>query len=147
MYILQIPGYSSYYKNQDKWRGGGVGLYIKKYNKTQGTTRRRTRRNYRIYVGRVSREEQKQQLSCRCFLSTSPWRQKKLMRIQKVDTILSAITTTWNKTIAVVGDTNIGYNKPSAVLQLYKEVIDTYNLKQHVKKANLSRCQNHRLHC
>ena len=29
MYILQIPGYSSYYKNQDKWRGGGVGMYIK----------------------------------------------------------------------------------------------------------------------
>ena len=29
MYILQIPGYSSYYKNQDEWRGGGVGMYIK----------------------------------------------------------------------------------------------------------------------
>ena len=51
------------------------------------------------------------------------------MRIQKLDTILSAITTIWNKTIVIVGDTNIGYNKPSAVLQLYKEVIDTYNLK------------------
>ena len=101
----------------------------KRYNKTQGTTRLRTRQNYRVHVGRVSRQEQK--LPCRCFLPTSPWR---LIWIEKLDTIPSAITTTWNKTIVIAGDTNIDYNKPSAVLELlYKEVLDTYK-KQHVKK-------------
>ena len=34
----------------------------------------------------------------------------------------------------IAGDTNIDYNKPSTVLETYKEVLDTYNLKQHVKK-------------
>ena len=59
---------------------------------------------------------------------------EKLIWIQILDTILSAITTTWNKTIVIAGDTNIDYNKPSTVLETYKEVLDTYNLKQHVKK-------------
>ena len=82
----------------------------------------------------MSREEQKQKLPCRCFLPTSPEDKEKLIWIQKLDTILSAITTTWNKTIVIAGDTNIDYNKPSTVLETYKEVLDTYNLKQHVKK-------------
>ena len=50
--------------------------------------------------------------------------------IQKLDTTLSTVTTTWNKTITITGDTNIVYNKPSTVLENYEEVIDTYNLKQ-----------------
>ena len=41
----------------------------------------------------------------------------KLIQIQKLDTILSAITTTWSKTIVIAGDTNIGYNKPSTVIE------------------------------
>ena len=38
------------------------------------------------------------------------------------------------KPIVIAGDSNIDYNKPSTVLETYKEVLDTYNLKQHVKK-------------
>ena len=68
------------------------------------------------------------------FYQPRPEDKEKLIWIQKLDTILSAITTTWNKTIVIAGDTNIDYNKPSTVLETYKEVLDTYNLKQHVKK-------------
>ena len=52
----------------------------------------------------------------------------------KLDTILSAITAIWDKTIVIAGDTNIDYNKSSAVLETYKEELDTYNLKHYVKK-------------
>ena len=49
-----------------------VVLECKKYNKIQGTARlKQTRRNYRTYVDRVSREEQKQKLPSKCFLPTS----------------------------------------------------------------------------
>ena len=34
----------------------------------------------------------------------------------------------------IAGDTNIDYNKPSTVLETYKEVLDTYNLKKRVKR-------------
>ena len=40
----------------------------------------------------------------------------------------------WSKTIVIAGNTNTDYNKLSTVLETYKEVLDTYNLKQHVKK-------------
>ena len=68
------------------------------------------------------------------FYQPRPDYKEKLIWIQKLNTILSAIITTWNKTIVIAGDTNIDYNKPSTVLETYKEVLDTYNLKQHVKK-------------
>ena len=55
----------------------------------------------------------------------------------KLDTILSAVTAIWDKTIAIAGDTNIDYNKSSAVLETYKEELDTYNLKHYVKKPIL----------
>ena len=71
---------------------------------------------------------------------------EKLIWIEKLDTILSAITATWNKTIVIAGDTNIDYKKPSTVLETYKEVLDTY-FKTTRKKANSSRRQNHRSHC
>ena len=32
----------------------------------------------------------------------------------------------------MTGDTNIDYLKPSVALKRYKEVIETYNLKQHI---------------
>ena len=64
---------------------------------------------------------------------------EKLIWIQKLDAILSAITATWNKTIIIAGDTNTDYNKPTTVLETYKEVLDMYNLKQHVKKPT---CRN-----
>ena len=70
------------------------------------------------------------------FYQPRPEDKEKLIWIQKLDTILSAITTTWNKTIAITGDTNIDYNKPSTVLKTDKEVLDTCKLKQHVKKPS-----------
>ena len=68
------------------------------------------------------------------FYQPCPEDKEKLIGIKKLGTILSAITATWNKTIAIAGDTNIDYNKPSIVLETCEEVLDTYNLKQHVKK-------------
>ena len=110
---VQIPGYSFRYKNRDEWRGGSVGVYIKD----------------------TIKYKERQDLSKLDEGIEHMWieDQEKLMWNQKLDTIISAITATWNKTIVIAGDTNIGYNKPSAVFETYKEVHDTYNLKQHVK--------------
>ena len=110
---VQIPGHSFCYKNRDEQRGGGVGMYIKD----------------------TIKHKERQDLSKLDEVIEHMWieDQEKLIWNQKLDTIISAITTTWNKTIVIAGDTNIGYNEPSAVFETYKEVHDTYNLKQHVK--------------
>ena len=57
---------------------------------------------------------------------------EKLIWIEKLDTLLSIVNSTWNKIIIITGDTNIDYLKPSVALKRYKEVIETYNLKQHI---------------
>ena len=68
------------------------------------------------------------------FYQPRPEDKEKLIWIQTLDAILSAITTTWNKTIVITGNTNIDYNKRSTVLETYKEAPDTYKLKPHIKK-------------
>ena len=68
------------------------------------------------------------------FYQPRPIDKEKLTLVQNLDTILSAITTNWNKTIAIAGETNVDYNKPSTVLETYKEALDAYNLKQYIKK-------------
>ena len=45
---------------------------------------------------------------------------------------LNYVNSTWNKTIIITGDTNVHYLKPSVALKRYKEVIETYKLKQHI---------------
>ena len=131
----QTPGNSICYKNRDERRGGGVGMYINdtiKYKERQDLSKidetiehmwiqcHRKNKNKKYLVG--------------VFYQSCPEDKEKLIWIQKLDTILSAITTTWSKTIAITGDTHIDYNNPSTALETYKEVLDIYNLKQHVKK-------------
>ena len=57
---------------------------------------------------------------------------EKLIWIVKLDPLLSIVNSTWNKTITITGDTNVDQLKPSVALKGYKEVIETYNLKQYV---------------
>ena len=57
---------------------------------------------------------------------------EKLIWIEKLNTFLSIVNTTWNKTILKTGDMIISYLEPSVALKRYKEVIETYNLKQDI---------------
>ena len=69
----------------------------------------------------------------------------KSKQTQAIYSMLSAITTTWSKTIVIAGDTNIDYNKPSTVLETNKEVLDTYTQKSTQKsqliKVNTQKSQ------
>ena len=42
---------------------------------------------------------------------------EKLIWIEKLDTVLSIVKSSWNKTIIITGDTNIDYLKPSVALK------------------------------
>ena len=46
--------------------------------------------------------------------------------------LLFVVNSTLNRTIIITGDTNIDYLKPSVALKRNKEVIETYNLQQHI---------------
>ena len=66
------------------------------------------------------------------FYQPSSDEKEKLIWIEKLDTLLSIVNSTWNKTIIITGDTNIDYLKPSVALKRYKEVNETCNLKEHI---------------
>ena len=68
------------------------------------------------------------------FYQLRPEGHRKLKWIHKLDTILPTVKTTRSKTIIIAEYTNIDYKKSSTFLEIYKEVIDTCNLKQHVTK-------------
>ena len=133
---VQMPGYSFCYNVH------------KTCNKIQGTTRlKQTRWNYRIYVDRVSKEEQKQKLPFRCFLTTSPWRQRKI----NMDSKARYDIFTYNNNLEQNHRSYWRYH-----YWLQKTINCTWNtkvsawhvqLKTTLKQANSSQCQNHRSHC
>ena len=85
-----------------------VGLYIKntkKYKKRQDISKLdETIEHMWIEFQGTSRNKN---YLVNVFWQPSPEDKEKLRWIQKLDTILSTVTMTWNKTIIISGDTNI----------------------------------------
>ena len=109
--------YSFCYKNRDERRGGGIGIYIKdtiKYKERQNLSK--LDETIEHNVDRVSREEQKKNYLVGVFYQPRSEDKEILIWSQKLGTIPSAITATWNKTIVIDEDTKIDYSKPSTVL-------------------------------
>ena len=130
---LQIPGYKFSYKNRNERIGGGVGLYIKNsieykvhhdFNEIDECIKL-------LWIECKGKKCNKSYLVAALYQPSSDEKEK-LIWIEKLDMLLSAVNSTWNKTIIITGDTNIDYLKPSVALKRYKEVIETYNLKQHI---------------
>ena len=79
------------------------------------------------------------------FYQPRPEDKEKLEYIQKLDTILSIVTTTLSKTVIITGHTRIDYNKLSTVLESYNiaeffalkcfEMDELYNIRENIKKA------------
>ena len=130
---LQIPGYKFSYKSRNDRIGGGVGSYIKNsleykvhhdFNKIDEFIKL-------LSIECKGKKCNKSYLVAALYQPSSDEKEKPIW-IEKLDMLLSAVNSTWNKTIIITGDTNIDYLKPSVALKRYKEVIETYNLKQHV---------------
>ena len=108
---VQIPGCNFCYRNQDERHGGSVGLYIKytvKYKERQDLSKLDESFEH---VWRENRGTNKIKIYRVCvFYEPTPEEKEKIKWIQKLDAILS-IVTTWNKNIIVCGDTNIDHKK------------------------------------
>ena len=51
-----------------------------------------------------------------------------------MDAVLSSIKSTWDSSIILTGDTNIDLLSSSAALDMYEQMLDTYQLSCHVTK-------------
>ena len=130
---VQILGYKFSYKNRNERRGGGVGLYLKDSIE------------YKVHHDLNKIDESIEHLWIECkgnnctksYLVAASYQpssgeKEKFVWIEKLDMLLSVVNSTWNKTIIITGDANIHYFKPSVAFKRYKEVIETYNLEQHI---------------
>ena len=119
---IQIPGYKLSYKHRNERRRGDVSLYdLNKIDKSI---------EY-LQIECKGNNFNKSYLVAALYQPSSDEKEK-LIWIEKLDTLLSIVNSTWNKTIIITGDTNIDCLKPLFALKQYKEVIETYNLKQHI---------------
>ena len=77
-------------------------------------------------------------ISSACLISIfdqSSLENKKCEWIEKLDSILSMIKSTWNGTFIITGDSNIDLLASTKILKRYIEVLETYDLNNHIKKA------------
>ena len=60
---------------------------------------------------------------------------KKLEQIEKLDSVLSIVKSTWNGTFMITGDSNIDLLASTEIPKRYTEVLETYDLNSHITKA------------
>ena len=59
---------------------------------------------------------------------------KKIEWIEKIDSVLSSIKSTWDSTIILTGDTNIDLLSSSMTRDMYERMLHTYQLSCHITK-------------
>ena len=60
---------------------------------------------------------------------------KKLEWLEKLDSVLSIVKSTWKGTVRITGDSNIDLLASTEIQKRYIEVLETYDLNNHISKA------------
>ena len=69
------------------------------------------------------------------FYQPSSENNKKLEWIEKLDSVLSIVKSTWNGKVRITGDSNIDLLASTEIQKRYNEVLETYDLNNHISKA------------
>ena len=69
------------------------------------------------------------------FYQPSSENNKKLEWLEKLDSVLSIVKSTWNGTVRITGDSNIDLLASTEIQKRYIEVLETYDLNNHISKA------------
>ena len=69
------------------------------------------------------------------FYQPSSENNKKLEWIEKLDSVLSIVKSNWNGNIMITGDSNIDLLASTEIQKRYIEVLETYDLNNHISKA------------
>ena len=127
---MQLPGNKFTYENRNERKG--VELYIKDSKEHKVVMTSTKLMKLRHMWAECKGNNCNKSYLIEVLHQLSPDEREKLIWREKLDTILSAITSTWNKTIIITGDTNIEYIKSSVAFTQYKVIFQTYYLKQHI---------------
>ena len=130
---VNIPGYKVEFVNRPNKRGGGVGLYIKEnlQFKVRSDINRHDTTIEHLWI-EVKNSRKVSFLVGVCYQPSSVPADKELW-IDKMDLLLSHITTSWEGAIIITGDTNINTrNNNSQVTTRYIQTLNNHGLQQHI---------------
>ena len=131
---VNIQGYQFEFVNRPNKRGGGVGLYIKEalqYKVRKDIGRKDTTIEH-LWIEVKNAKKHCSFLVGVCYQPSSLAADKEVW-IDKLDHLLSHITTTWTGAVILTGDMNININnKNSPVTARYLETLTNHGLLQHV---------------
>ena len=130
---VEIPGYDCGFRNRVHNKGGGVGYYVKtgidfKERKdladidnsieNQWIEVKGKNRQANVLIGTIYQPSSK---------TTD-----KIDWLHKFDSVLSQVILSHDGPIVITGDFNINLLKTTTVSDTFNEILDTYNLKQHI---------------
>ncbi|XP_028409262.1 uncharacterized protein LOC114531856 [Dendronephthya gigantea] len=132
---VSIPGYVNVFRNRDRIRGGGVGIYLRdhiNFKRRQDIEKLQPEmehiwleipgrnKNSKLLLGVVYRSEK--------ILSRQIW-------LDGFKSILSYLAAQWDGLLLITGDTNVDLlNSSSPLTKQYLEILDMHNLQQMVTK-------------
>ena len=124
--FTRLPGYEFTYRNRDEKRGGGVGIYIR--DTIEFMIRNDiSKLDESIEHLWVEIQGRKKNSACLIgvFYQPSSENTKKLEWIEKLDSVLSIVKSTYNGTVKITGDSNIGLLASTEILKRYIEVLES----------------------
>ena len=124
------------YRDRDEKRGGGVGVYIRDTIEFEVCSDI-LKLDDSIEHLWVEIQGRKKNSACLIgvFYQPSSENNKKLEWLEKLDSVLSIVKSTWNGTVRITGDSNIDLLASTEIQKRYIEVLETYDLNNHISKA------------
>ena len=132
---VSIPGYNFEFRNRESIRGGGVGAYIKEsvqYKRRKDIEKLKPElenlwlefqgknKHSKLLLGVIYRSTR--------ILSTQEW-------FDRIESLLGYLIVNWDGLLVLTGDMNIDMlREHDPVVRQYKELLQSFNLHQHIKK-------------
>ena len=124
------------YRDRDEKCGGGAGVYIRDTIEFEVCS---DILKLDDSIEHLWVEIQGRKKNSACFIGVfyqpSSENNKKLEWIEKLDSVLSIVKSTWNGKVRITGDSNIDLLASTEIQKRYIEVLETYDLNNHISKA------------
>ena len=124
------------YRDRDEKRGGGAGVYIRDTIEFEVCSDI-LKLDDSIEHLWVEIQGRKKNSACLIGVFYQPISEnnKKLEWLEKLDSVLSIVKSTWKGTVRITGDSNIDLLASTEIQKRYIEVLETYDLNNHISKA------------
>ena len=132
----EIPGYNCHFKNRTDRRGGGVGIYAKESLRFKIREDLIKHCPIEVMCTEFCGRNKNNAYLVIVLYQPSSQENEKLLWLDHFETLVANVTTKWNGTIIIAGDTNIdllGQEKEST--KRYKDILVSYNLSQRITQA------------